>query len=298
MRSTPTDAQKVQNMGKLKKMLADGLIGRIASYRSKGSDVEREYANGARVCGGYEFEEARNAGYWSSLRRVMGGRINRRQVLRASIFTLVAAAVPMAAHAKGQDYTTYRTWSEVVEGTGAKYANVKRVADPGTSDKPAYTGFWFFGIEQFIRGINLEVKVWQRSARVERVTFLRERRRCHCDVFVGHRRNHVAGNAVVRRPRRRRRRWRSRGLVAGRRLAANVVRRPRHAAHAQRKEESPPTHDMHLRVHPRPLSRTRGVQGDRHRSVCAEAVVRNVSAVKMATLGRAHADPRGKCLGA
>src|SRR6058998_1219617 len=77
----------------------------------------------------------------------------------------------IAAAAQAQQYTTYRTWSEVVAGAGAKYPALTRISDPGTTangsargssreplsprsgrasaEIPAYTGFWFFGMDQF-----------------------------------------------------------------------------------------------------------------------------------------------------
>ena len=67
-----------------------------------------------------------------------------RKLIGSAILTLAFVATAAA-----QDYTTYRTWSEVVAGTNAKYATIKRISDPGTSTSPAYTGFWFFGIDQF-----------------------------------------------------------------------------------------------------------------------------------------------------
>jgi len=55
----------------------------------------------------------------------------------------------IAAATEAQDYTTYRTWSEAVAGIDAKYAKLTRISDPGTPASPGYTGFWFFGLEQF-----------------------------------------------------------------------------------------------------------------------------------------------------
>lgn len=76
MRGIPTDAQKAENLKKLTKMLADGLIGRIGYYyyQIRGSDVDRERASGCTTFGGNELQEARNADYWESLRKVVGVR--------------------------------------------------------------------------------------------------------------------------------------------------------------------------------------------------------------------------------
>ena len=74
--------------------------------------------------------------------------------LAVTVKLLFRAAVAIltlgfAVSSEAQEYTTYRTWNELVEGTNAKYAPIRRVSNPGTSADPAYTGFWFFGIEQF-----------------------------------------------------------------------------------------------------------------------------------------------------
>src|SRR5215208_5817690 len=60
----------------------------------------------------------------------------------------------LSASARGepaiaQGYSTCKTWREVVEGENLRYATVIRVSDPGTKDRPAYTGFWFFDGLQF-----------------------------------------------------------------------------------------------------------------------------------------------------
>jgi hypothetical protein len=48
-----------------------------------------------------------------------------------------------------QGYSTCKTWQEVVEGQNLRYADVRRMTDPGTKERPAYTGFWFFDGIQF-----------------------------------------------------------------------------------------------------------------------------------------------------
>jgi prepilin-type processing-associated H-X9-DG protein len=58
----------------LDKMLAEGLIGRIAYFRAsrmKGPEIERERANGCTVFGGNEPGRA-SADYWESLRKTIG----------------------------------------------------------------------------------------------------------------------------------------------------------------------------------------------------------------------------------
>ena len=43
-----------------------------------------------------------------------------------------------------QEYSTYKTWDAMHASTNSKFSNATRVS--GTD---GYTGFWFFGIEQF-----------------------------------------------------------------------------------------------------------------------------------------------------
>ncbi len=47
------------------------------------------------------------------------------------------------------EYSTCKSWQEVVEGRDWRYAPVLRVSDPGTKERPAFTGFWFFEGDQF-----------------------------------------------------------------------------------------------------------------------------------------------------
>jgi hypothetical protein len=51
--------------------------------------------------------------------------------------------------ASAGDYSTCKTWQEVVAGENLRYATVSRISDPGTKDRPVYTGFWFFDGLQF-----------------------------------------------------------------------------------------------------------------------------------------------------
>src|SRR5258705_7468555 len=61
----------------------------------------------------------------------------------------ISASVRGAEPAIAQGYSTCKTWQEVVEGENLRYATVIRVSDPGTRDRPDYTGFWFFDGLQF-----------------------------------------------------------------------------------------------------------------------------------------------------
>jgi hypothetical protein len=60
---------------------------------------------------------------------------------------LVASICSMPAFA--QEYSTCKSWQEVVERQDLRYAPVIRVSEPGTTDQPTYTGFWFFEGLQF-----------------------------------------------------------------------------------------------------------------------------------------------------
>jgi len=55
----------------------------------------------------------------------------------------------LAASAVAHDYSTCATWDELVESKNLRYVPVVRVSDPGTRDRPAYTGFWFYDEQQF-----------------------------------------------------------------------------------------------------------------------------------------------------
>ena len=60
-----------------------------------------------------------------------------------------AASLHASAVDAAQEYSTCKSWREVVEGEKLRYAPVIRVSDPGTKDRPAYTGFWFYDGLQF-----------------------------------------------------------------------------------------------------------------------------------------------------
>ncbi len=48
-----------------------------------------------------------------------------------------------------QEYSTCESWGELVAGENFKYVSPVRVSDPGSKERPAYTGFWFFDEQQF-----------------------------------------------------------------------------------------------------------------------------------------------------
>jgi len=48
-----------------------------------------------------------------------------------------------------RSYTTYTSFAELMEAQDALYPKLIRVSEPGTSDNPNYTGFFFYQCEQF-----------------------------------------------------------------------------------------------------------------------------------------------------
>ncbi|HKP18346.1 MAG TPA: hypothetical protein VJT84_07690 [Gaiellaceae bacterium] len=72
-------------------------------------------------------------------------------VLVASL--LVAAAPGSAtstASAATSLYSAYPSWSDLVAGARtALYPPLTRLSDPGTEEDPSYSGFWWYGLEQF-----------------------------------------------------------------------------------------------------------------------------------------------------
>ena len=57
-----------------------------------------------------------------------------RILLRASI--LVSTLLILESVASTKEYTTYKTWDEVLAGSDAKYPPLARVSDPGTDAGP------------------------------------------------------------------------------------------------------------------------------------------------------------------
>ncbi len=64
---------------------------------------------------------------------------------------LLAALVVSAAVAAqdGPPYTTYGSFAELMAGENARYPKLIRVSEPGTSENPIYTGFFFYQCLQF-----------------------------------------------------------------------------------------------------------------------------------------------------
>src|SRR5260370_3387868 len=71
-----------------------------------------------------------------------------KQLLRVTAILLMALAA--AVHAQDNlPYTTYTSFSQVLEGSDARYSAITRVSDPGNSAHRAYTGFFFYQCLQF-----------------------------------------------------------------------------------------------------------------------------------------------------
>src|SRR6476646_7125475 len=83
---------------------------------------------------------------------------SRARALSAAVLLLLRCSAMVALAQPGilapqyvlaQEYSTCRSWQEVVEGKNHRYAPAMRVSDPGTKERPIYTGFWFFEGLQF-----------------------------------------------------------------------------------------------------------------------------------------------------
>jgi hypothetical protein len=71
-----------------------------------------------------------------------------RQPLREVVIFAIALLPP--AHAQENlPYTTYTSFSQVLEGRNARYLSITRVSDPGTNEHRTYTGFFFYQCLQF-----------------------------------------------------------------------------------------------------------------------------------------------------
>jgi len=76
-------------------------------------------------------------------------------MLSVGLVILTLSACWRSANARGaepaiaQGYSMCKTWHEVVARENLRYSPVIRVSEPGTKDRPAYSGFWFFEGLQF-----------------------------------------------------------------------------------------------------------------------------------------------------
>lgn len=63
---------------------------------------------------------------------------------------LTVLLLPLVLHAQSEpSYTTYASFNEVLQQSGAQYPVLIRVSDPQAGGKPAYTGFFFYQCLQF-----------------------------------------------------------------------------------------------------------------------------------------------------
>jgi hypothetical protein len=70
-----------------------------------------------------------------------------RRVLSGGVLVIL---LPLVTHAQREvSYTTYGTFQEVLQASGARYPALIRVSDPEVDGKPAYTGFFFYQCLQF-----------------------------------------------------------------------------------------------------------------------------------------------------
>lgn len=69
-------------------------------------------------------------------------------VLGSFVGAIARGAEPEQAGG-GQEYSTCKSWQEIVAGENLRYAPVIRVSNPGAKDQPTYTGYWFFDGLQF-----------------------------------------------------------------------------------------------------------------------------------------------------
>ena len=76
-------------------------------------------------------------------------RNTMRQLLRKTVIFLIAV-VPVVHAQGGLPYTTYTSFTQVLEGRNAHYAVIARVSDPGPSGDRAYTGFFFTSVSSSI----------------------------------------------------------------------------------------------------------------------------------------------------
>src|SRR6266849_3498965 len=75
-------------------------------------------------------------------------RNTMKQLLRETVIVLIAV-VPVVHAQDGLPYTTYTSFSQVLEGSNARYSAITRVSDSGTSGHRGYTGFFFYQCLQF-----------------------------------------------------------------------------------------------------------------------------------------------------
>lgn len=76
-----------------------------------------------------------------------GRRLDRSPTESSRIGLTGSADAP--SDDKPPEYTTYGDFHQVMEAKGARYPKLTRVSDPGTRERPNYTGFFFYQCLQF-----------------------------------------------------------------------------------------------------------------------------------------------------
>lgn len=71
-----------------------------------------------------------------------------QQLLRATVILLTAIAWPVHAQ-DNLPYTTCTSFEQLLKERNAVYPAIIRVSDPGTGERRAYTGFFFYQVLQF-----------------------------------------------------------------------------------------------------------------------------------------------------
>src|SRR5438128_2059128 len=71
-----------------------------------------------------------------------------RYLTMAAVAVLMALGWPVHAQ-QNLPYTTYTSFERLLGARDAQYRAISRVSDPGTAEKRAYTGFFFYQVQQF-----------------------------------------------------------------------------------------------------------------------------------------------------
>jgi hypothetical protein len=72
------------------------------------------------------------------------------KILTLNLMKILALTLLFLANISiAQQYSTCQSWDELVNGKNFKYIETVRISDPGTAEKPVFTGFWFYDEYQF-----------------------------------------------------------------------------------------------------------------------------------------------------
>src|SRR2546422_5876195 len=67
---------------------------------------------------------------------------------RGMALFLAGIACPVGAQ-DALPYTTYTSFDQLLNQSNVRYPYITRVSDPGTKERPIYTGFFFYQVLQF-----------------------------------------------------------------------------------------------------------------------------------------------------